>query len=98
MDKQEFFKILQQARQLSLLTLEIMLKGKEAKTIDPKKTVGDLAGAFEDAGSFLNTTFARLDVLGVSAVYLALQKLEDEYGAYLGLNIEEGKEKTDGRI
>lgn len=37
MDKQEFFKILQQARQLSLLTLEIMLKGKEAKTIDPKK-------------------------------------------------------------
>lgn len=98
MDKQEFFKILQQARQLSLLTLEIMLKGKEAKTIDLKKTVGDLAGAFEDAGSFLNTTFARLDVLGVSTLYLAMQKLEDEYGAYLGRDIEEGKEKTDGRI
>lgn len=98
MDKQEFFEVLQKARQLSLLTLEIMLKGKEAKTIDLKKTVGDLAGAFEDAGSFLNTTFARLDVLGVSTLYLALQKLEDEYGAYLGLNIEEGKERTDGRI
>ncbi len=98
MDKQEFFEVLQKARQLSLLTLVIMLKGKEAKTIDLKKTVGDLAGAFEDAGSFLNTTFARLDVLGVSTLYLELQKLEDEYGAYLGLNIEEGKEKTDGRI
>ena len=98
MDKQEFFEVLQQARQLSLLTLEIMLKGKEAKTIDLKKTVGDLAGAFEDAGSFLNTTFARLDKFCVLTLCVILKGLEDEYGAYLGLDIEEGKEKTDGRI
>lgn len=98
MDKQNFFETLQQARKLSELTLKAMEKKEKSEADGFEEVFGEFVGAFEDAGLSLKTMLAKIDKLCVLTLCAILKGLEDEYGAYLGLDIEEGKEKTDGRI
>ena len=91
MDKQKFFETLQRARELSELALKAMEKKEKVKA-------DGFEEVFEEAGLSLKTILAKTDKLCILTLCVILKELEDEYGAYLGLDIEEGKEKTDGRI
>lgn len=98
MDKQKFFETLQRARELSELALKAMEKKEKVKADGFEEVFGEFAVAFEEAGLSLKTILAKTDKLCILTLCVILKELEDEYGAYLGLNIEEGKERTDGRI
>lgn len=94
MDKQKFFETLQQARKLSELTLKAMEKKEKSEVDGLEEVFGNLIGAFGDAGLSLKTMFAKIDKLCVLTLCVILKGLEDEYGAYLGLDIEEGDENA----
>ena len=74
------------------------LKKEKSEADGFEEVFGEFVGAFEDAGLSLKTMLAKIDKLCVLTLCVILKDLEDEYGAYLGRDIEEGKEKTDGRI